>query len=81
MSLRHREAMAPLEVGRVMAFVGDAFIVTVRQEDGDTLERAHRRVRQQHTRPVPLDALHAVIGTVVDRERLARRRAGHPRHR
>lgn len=66
-SLRHRDAMAPLDVGRVMAFVGDAFIVTVRQEDGDTLERARRRVQQeQYTRPVPLDALHAVIGTVVD---------------
>lgn len=67
MSLRHRDAMAPLDVGRVMAFVGGTFIVTVRQEDGDTLKRARRRVQQeQHTQPVPLDALHAVIGIVVD---------------
>lgn len=66
MSLRHRDAMAPLDVGRVMAFVGDKFIVTVRQEDGDTLERARRQVQQQHKRPAPVDALHAVIGTVVD---------------
>lgn len=65
-SLRHRDAMAPLEVGRVMAFVGDAFIVTVRQEDGDTLDRARRRVQQQHERPTALDALQAVIATVVD---------------
>lgn len=65
-SLRHRGAMAPLQVGRVMAFVGDAFIVTVRQEDGDTLDRARRRVQHQHARPTPLDALHAVIDTVVD---------------
>lgn len=65
-TLRYCDVMTPLDVGRVMAFVGDAFVVTVRQEDGDTLERAHRRLRKHHGPPTPLDALHAVIDTVVD---------------
>lgn len=65
-SLRHHDTLTPLEVGRVMAFVGDAFIVTVRQEEGDTLERAQRHVREHEDPPTPLDALHAVLATVVD---------------
>lgn len=39
MTLRPANAAAPLEVGRVMVFLGEAFVVTVRQEHGDTLER------------------------------------------
>jgi magnesium transporter len=65
-TLHHRDAAAPLEAGRVMVFVGPAFVVTVRREAGDTLQRARSRLRLTTERPTGLDVLHAVTDTVVD---------------
>ena len=67
MTLRSAEATAPLEIGRVMVFVGDAFVVTVRQEHGDTLERARQRLhRLSAKQPSAMDVLYAVSAVVVD---------------
>ena len=50
-----------------MAFVGDGFVVTIRQEDGDSLARARRRFQEPGLpSDSPLDVLHAVLDTVVD---------------
>lgn len=66
-TLGYRGTTSPLDVGRVMVFVGDAFVVTVRQEEGDTLERTRRRLEQSDDEHLtPLDVLHAVLDTVVD---------------
>ncbi|HSK98136.1 MAG TPA: CorA family divalent cation transporter [Euzebyales bacterium] len=66
-TLRHRDATAPLDVGRVMVFVGDAFVVTVRQEDRDTLERARGALLESgSTDLTPLDVLHAVLDVAMD---------------
>lgn len=67
MTLRSEDTAAQLEVGRVMVFVGEAFVVTVRQEDGDTLERARQRLQRLSAKqPGALDVLHAVAAVVVD---------------
>jgi magnesium transporter len=67
MTLRSEYAAADLEVGRVMVFLGEAFVVTVRQEGGDTLERARRRLQLVSAKqPGALEVLHAVVATVVD---------------
>jgi magnesium transporter len=67
MTLRSADATAPLEIGRVMVFVGDAFVVTVRQEHGDTLERARQRLQRLSAKqPSAMDVLHAVSAVVVD---------------
>lgn len=67
MTLRSEDATAVLEVGRVMVFLGEAFVVTVRQEGGDTLERARRRLQLVSAKqPGALEVLHAVVATVVD---------------
>jgi len=67
MTLRSEDAAAHLEVGRVMVFTGEAFVVTVRQEGGDTLERARRRLQLVSAKqPGALEVLHAVVATVVD---------------
>lgn len=58
----------PLALGRVMLFVGDAFVITVRQEDGDTLARARTRLARQAAdgpEPGPVGVLHAVLATLV----------------
>lgn len=66
-TLHNQDAAMPLVLGRVMALTGDKFVVTVRQEDGDTLERARRRVEGTPTPSLtPFDVLHAVADTVVD---------------
>jgi magnesium transporter len=65
-TLRYDSPAGPLGVGRLMAFVGEDFIVVVRQEDGDTLERARRRMEQDPHPATPMEALHALLGTVVD---------------
>jgi magnesium transporter len=65
-TLRYDGPAAPLDVGRLMAFVGEEFIVVVRQEDGDTLERARWRMEHDPHPATPLEALHALLGTVVD---------------
>ena len=50
-----------------MVFVGEGFVVTIRQEDGDSLARARRRLEEIGGQLVsPLDVLHAVLDTVVD---------------
>jgi magnesium transporter len=67
MTLRSAEATAPLEIGRVMVFVGDAFVVTVRQEHGDTLKRARQRLQRLSAKqPSAMDVLYAVSAVVVD---------------
>ncbi|HSK90620.1 MAG TPA: CorA family divalent cation transporter [Euzebyales bacterium] len=66
-TLAYRDVLAPLDVGRVMVFVGDAFVVSVRQEAGDTVNRAHRRLRESVVKDLdPLDVLHAVLDVIID---------------
>ena len=66
-TLGYRDATTPLDVGRVMAFAGDAFVVTVRQEDGHTLDRARRRLEPGDAAHVtPLGVLQAVFDTIVE---------------
>jgi len=63
----YRDALAPLDVGRVMVFIGDAFVVTVRQEAGDTLDRVRRRMQQAGSKHLtPLGVLNMVLATVVE---------------
>lgn len=67
LTLGYRDATAPLDIGRVMAFIGDAFVVTVRQEDGDTLDRTRRLLeRSEDKHLTSLSVLHALLDTIVD---------------
>jgi magnesium transporter len=65
-TLRHDEEVGPWRVGRVMLFLGNAFVVTVRREDGDTIERARRRLGATTASCGTFDVLHAVVDVVVD---------------
>lgn len=65
-TLRRHDPMSPLDVGRVMVFLGDDFIVTVSQEDGDTLARARAHALHRANRLTPLAVLHSVLDVVVD---------------
>jgi magnesium transporter len=65
-TLRHQGDDWHLRVGRVMVFIGPGFVVTVRHEDGETVERARARVLANPTAPEPLDVLHAVVDVAVD---------------
>jgi magnesium transporter len=61
-----RASQEALDVGRVMAFLGDGYVVTVRQESGDTLARVRQSVERSRVPLSPLVVLHAVLDTVVD---------------
>lgn len=65
-TLRYLGPAEPLDVGRVMAFLGAGFVVSVRRERGDTVERWRARMERTSAPPTAVTALHALLRVVVD---------------
>ncbi len=67
-TLHYIDATSDVETGEVMIFVGDRFVVTVRQGDANPLAGVRARLEQtpDHLTQGPIAVLHSVMDSVVD---------------
>lgn len=65
---RYRSETEQVEIGEIMCFLGDSFIVTVRHGDASPLAQVRRQLECQPERLAtgPVMVLHAVLDRVVD---------------
>jgi magnesium transporter len=67
-TLRYVEATSSLEIGEVMLFIGEGFVVTVRHGEGNPLAEVRKRLEEQEEvlRCGPSSVLYSVCDAVVD---------------
>ena len=67
-TLRYIEATSDVETGELMMFVGDRFVLTIRNGEANPLAglRAHLEQRPERLRLGPLAVMHAVLDLIVD---------------
>jgi len=67
-TLRYIEATSDVETGEVMVFVGDRFVVTVRQGEGNPLAGVRARLEHtpEHLAHGPIAVMYSVMDSIVD---------------
>ncbi|MDN5791009.1 MAG: magnesium and cobalt transport protein CorA [Micrococcales bacterium] len=70
-TLRYIDSTSDIETGEVMLFIGDRFVVTVRQGEANPLDGVRHRleVEEGGLQHGPMSVLHAVMDSVVDNYR------------
>ena len=64
-TLAHSGTTERLRTGEIVAFVGDAFILILRHEEGDIVTRAREELARSGHPATAMDTLHALIDTLL----------------